>query len=134
MTSRKRNGLLLLTTLATLGASGTASAAATAERGTVVARGHANKVVVAGPVAVHVYSQFAGGAIYTAPNRTGTDRDCAAAAGPVTALASDRVAELSVGQGQVACVSTSVHGSFELVWHAVGRPAQTATLLAKAGR
>ncbi|HXJ21882.1 MAG TPA: hypothetical protein VMT03_16780 [Polyangia bacterium] len=134
MTSRKRNGLLLLTTLATLGASGTASAAAAADRGTVVARGHANKVVVAGPAAVHVYSQFAGGAIYTAPSRTGTDRDCAGAAGPAIALATDRVAVVSVGPGQVACLSTSARGSFELVWHAVGRPAPTATLLAKAGR
>ncbi|HXJ21885.1 MAG TPA: hypothetical protein VMT03_16795 [Polyangia bacterium] len=144
MTSTKRNGLSNLTcklaglavlALGTLAASGSATAAGTVnDRGTVVARGQSSKVVVAGPVALHVYSQSSGGAIYTVPSVTGTDKDCSGAAGPVTPIAAETVAHISVGEGRVACVSTSTRGAFELVWHATERPAPTAIFLAKADR
>jgi len=38
-----------------------------------------------------------------------------------------------VGEGQVACLSTTTKGSFELLWHAVSQPAPV-VVLAKAGR
>ena len=145
MTSTKRNGLSNLTcklaglavlALGTLATSGSATAAGTvADRGTVVARGQSSKVPVAGPVALHVYAQSSGGEIYTVPSVTGTDKDCAGtAAGPMTPIAAETVAHISVGDGQVACVSTSTRGAVELVWHAVERPAPTAIFLAKADR
>jgi hypothetical protein len=140
MTSTKRTGLSILTcnlaglavlALVTLGTSGTAAAAGkTADRGTVVARAQSSKVVVAGPVALHVYSQSSGGAIYTVPARTGTDQDCAAA-GTLTPIAADTVAHISVGEGEIACASTSARGAVEMVWHAVERPAPAPLMLAR---
>jgi hypothetical protein len=142
MTSSKRNALLLATTklaglaVFTLGILGgsRAIAAGPAERGSLVTQGASGKVVAAGPIALHVYSQSRGGSVYTVPARTGTDQDCAAPAGTVTPIAADQVAHVSVREGQVACVSTSARGAFELVWHAAGRPAPQATLLANAAR
>ncbi len=119
--------------LATLGGTGIASAkSANSERGVVEARGPVAKVVAAGPIALHAYSQFAGGSLYTAPAVTGTDRDCQ---GPSagTPLEADRVATFVVGSGQVACLETTTKGSFELLWHAVSEPA-TVVVMAKAGR
>jgi hypothetical protein len=141
MTSTKRNGLsnlsiklagLAVLALGTLASTGSAAAAGAADRGTVVARGQASKAVVAGPVALHVYSQSSGGAIYTVPAKTGTDADCAAAAGPVTLIAAETVAHISVGEGQLACLSTSARKGTEVVWHAVERPAPAPIFLASA--
>jgi hypothetical protein len=138
MTSSKRfpftskiAGFVALT-LTTLGATGIASAKnARGERGIVEARGPVVKVVAAGPIALHTYSQFAGGALYAAPALTGTERDCkgSSASTPVVA---DQVATFVVGEGQVACLETTTKGSFELLWHAVSQPAPV-VVLAKAG-
>jgi hypothetical protein len=92
-------------------------------RGTVFAAGPTVKVVTAGPVVFHGYSGFPGGAIFLAPAVTGTDADCIATAGQGalvrTALPVDRVAEISVGPGQVACLVTETKRPFELLWHAL---------------
>jgi hypothetical protein len=120
--------------LASFGGTGIASArGANNERGIVEARGPVAKVVAAGPIALHAYSQFAGGALYTAPAVTGTDRDCQGSSAATTPVQADRVATFTVGEGQVACLETTTTGSFELLWHAVSLPAPV-VVLAKAGR
>lgn len=144
MTSRKRSALPLVTTkiaglamlaLASLGGPGAASARPSSDYGTIAFRGASSKMLVAGAATVHVYSQFNGGQVYTAPARTGTDLDChGPAAGSLTAVPADRVVNVAVGDGQVACVSAAGRGAFELVWHAVGRPARTFPVLASVGR
>lgn len=144
MTSIKRPGFSPLTTklvgfvalaLATFGGTGIASARSGGiERGTVVARGPVAKVVVEGPIALHAYSEFAGGSLYTARAITGTDRDCKGSSTGTTAVQADRIATFTVGEGQVACLSTTTKGSFELLWHAVSQPVPASVVLAKAGR
>ena len=120
--------------LASFGGTGIASARGTGgQRGIVDARGAGAKVVAAGPIALHAYSQFAGGSLYTAPAVTGTDRDCQASSGTATPVQADRISTFAVGEGQVACLATTTKGSFELLWHAVSQPAPV-VVLAKAGR
>jgi hypothetical protein len=120
--------------LASLGGTGIASARGTGgQRGIVEARGAGAKVVVAGPIALHAYSQFAGGSLYTAPAVTGTDRDCKRSSGGSTMVKADRISSFAVPAGQVVCLETTNKGSFELLWHAVGQPAPV-VVLAKAGR
>jgi len=99
------------------------AAVRTDRRGTVVATGHVVKAVTAGPALVHGYSDIAGGTLFLARAVTGTDADCSAAlanhdAGVRTPLVADRVAQVSVGAGQIACLVTDTHRSFELLWHA----------------
>jgi hypothetical protein len=109
-------------------------------RGTVEVAGHTVKAVTAGPVLLHGYAAFSGGALFVAPRRTGTDADCATAladhdARPV-ALAADRMAYVPVGAGQVACLVTDARRPFELLWHAfetADHPQQTLLANAKTG-
>ena len=121
-------------TLVTLGGTGIASARSlNSERGIVEARGPVAKVVAMGPVAFHAYSEFAGGSLYTAPAVTGTDRDCKGSSASTTPVQADRIATFAVGEGQVACLSTTTKGSFELLWHAVSQPVPV-VVIAKNGR
>ena len=92
-------------------------------RGAVQVRGRAVKAVTMGPVLVHGYSGFAGGALFVAPVVAGTDADCAAALANhadvrATTLIADRMAYIQVGAGQMACLVTETPRSFELLWHA----------------
>ena len=130
--STKIVGLVALA-LASFGGMGIAATrSANAERGIIEARGTVAKVVAVGPIALHAYSQFAGGSLYTAPAVTGTDRDCQGSAS-ATPLLADRIATFAVGEGQVTCLETTTTGSFELLWHAVSQPVP-AVVVAKAGR
>jgi hypothetical protein len=100
----------------------TLKAHAADRRGAVAVSGPTVKVVTAGPVLLHGYSGFSGGALFLAQKQTGTDADCAAAlarpgARPV-ALVADRVAYVPVAVGQVACLVTDTRRPFELLWHA----------------
>ena len=105
--------------LLSLGARGLALASGAQTRhGTVEARGPVAKVVAVGPIALHAYSQDAGGSLYAAPAITGTDRDCQVPAS-ATPVAADRVATFEVSEKQVACLKTATSGTFELLWHAV---------------
>jgi hypothetical protein len=92
------------------------------KRGAIEVTGHAVKAVTTGPVLVHGYSGFSGGAIFVAPAVAGTDADCAAAlanhAARPTPLVADRMAYVPVGAGQVACLVTDMNRPFELLWHA----------------
>jgi hypothetical protein len=125
-------GLVALA-LASFGRTGIAAArSANAEHGIVETRGLVTKVVAVGPIALHAYSQFAGGSLYTAPAVTGTDPDCQGSAS-ATSLGADRITAFAVGGGQVACLKTTTKGSFELLWHAVSQPVP-AVDVAKAGR
>src|SRR5882724_11814887 len=79
---------------------------AAAERGDVLVAGPSVKAVVAGPTAIHAYSAFSGGSMYTAPVVSGTDADCQArtANGARSDLPADSVVNFTVGAGQVACL------------------------------
>jgi hypothetical protein len=92
-------------------------------RGEVAVRGPSVRVVVAGPVAIHAYSEFPGGSIYSAPAVTRTDKDCQLGAGanaPVLkTVQADRITSYSAREGQVVCLATDIKGSFGLAWHAV---------------
>jgi len=61
--------------------------------------------------------------LYAAPAVTGTDQDCNQRERIDEALARNKVAAdrrvvLSLNAGEVACLVTENHGSFELLWHA----------------
>src|SRR5882724_316856 len=86
-------------------------------RGDVVGAGPSVKLVVVGPADIHAYSAFAGGAIYTVPAVSGSDRDCGSTRAGLTTLEPDRVHALRVEAGQVACLAIVKKGSFELMWH-----------------
>jgi hypothetical protein len=88
-------------------------------RGQVSVKGAAVKSVVVGPVAIHAYSAFSGGALYAVKAVTGTDADCQGQAeGARAELRADGIVNFTVGAGQVACLATSTTRSFELLWHA----------------
>lgn len=86
--------------VASFGRTGIAAArSANAEHGIVETRGLVTKVVAVGPIALHAYSQFAGGSLYTAPAVTGTDPDCQGSAS-ATPLGADRITAFAVGEGR----------------------------------
>jgi hypothetical protein len=100
-----------------------ANAHAADKRGVVDVTGHAVKAVATGPVLVHGYTGFSGGAIFVAPVVAGTDADCADAlthnvGGRHMPLLADRVTYIPVAAGQVACLVTDTRRPFELLWHA----------------
>jgi hypothetical protein len=114
-----------------------ANAHAADKRGAVEVTGRAVTAVTAGPVLVHGYSGYSGGAIFVAPVVAGTDADCAAALANhsvrPTPLVADRMAYVPVGAGQVACLVTDTQRPFELLWHAFATDgAQTYMASAKA--
>lgn len=89
-------------------------------RGAVHLGGPGQKAVVVGPAAIHVYSGFAGGVVYTVPAVAGADEDCRApgtAASAPMQLRADRVLPVAVGAGEVACLATDTPRNFELLWH-----------------
>ena len=121
--------ILSLVSFLFLGLAGAANAGeGAATRGQVQVPATAAKAVVAGPAAIHAYSEFSGAKLYVVEAVTGTDSDCQAAASKAgaTALAADRVETLTVGSGQVACVASTGPRTVELLWHAQkGAPAPT---------
>jgi hypothetical protein len=105
---------------------GFAAIAHAGERGQVQVPASAAKVVVVGPTAISAYSEFSGAKLFVAAAVTGTDRDCQTGAqtSPGSALAADKMATLSVGAGQVACVVATSERNIELLWKAQkGAPA-----------
>jgi hypothetical protein len=118
--------------LSSFGGTGSAAAgSANAQRGSIHARDSVDKMVVVGPIALHAYSQSAGGSLYTAPAVTGTDRDCQGSVS-ATPVQADRIATFTVGVGQVACLKTPAKASFELLWHSISQPVPS-VVTAKAG-
>jgi hypothetical protein len=89
-------------------------------RGQVQVPASAAKAVVAGPTAIHAYSLFSGAKLFVVDAVTGTDRDCQAGAAKAgaPALAADRVEQLTVRAGQLACVASTGDRQVELLWHA----------------
>jgi hypothetical protein len=116
----KTSSILSLVSFIALGFAGVAHAGdGAARRGQVNVQAAASKAVVAGPVAVKVYSGFSGAKVFVADATSGTDVDCAAGASRTgTALIADRVETITVGAGQVACVATTGERKVELLWHA----------------
>jgi hypothetical protein len=131
--------LALASALFTFAPHTSAHAAAGADRrGTVDVVGRTVRAVTTGPALLHGYSGFSGGTIFVVPAVAGTDADCAAALAnsggirPVP-LAADRVAHVTVGAGQLACLVTDTRRPFELLWHTFPLTSSD-TLLASAKR
>jgi hypothetical protein len=110
--------ILSLVSFLSLSIAGVAHAGeGSARKGQVNVQAAAAKAVVAGPAVVKVYSGFPGAKVFVTDAGSGKDADCAAAAGRATgtALTADRVELVSVGAGQIACVTGD--RSVELLWH-----------------
>jgi hypothetical protein len=127
---------MILALVSALSITGAARAAAAQEtsaptRGTVAVKAQSAKAVVAGPVAIHAYSEYSGAKLFVVAAVSGTDADCAGARqGGATSLAADRAQTLSVGAGQLACVETSAARGSELLWHAQAERVAASVLLA----
>jgi hypothetical protein len=129
----KTTSILSLASILFLGLAGVANAGeGAARRGQVNVQASASKAVVAGPVVAKVYSGFSGAKVFVADATSGTDADCAAAAGRATGttLTRDRIELVSVGVGQVACVASTGQKSVELLW-AVQSTTPASTMIAK---
>jgi hypothetical protein len=111
--------ILSLVSFLALGFAGVAHAGdGAARRGQVNVQASASKAVVAGPAVVKVYSQFSGASVFVTAAVSGTDADCAAAGRPTgTGLTADRVEQVSVAAGQIACVASTGAKTVELLWH-----------------
>jgi hypothetical protein len=98
------------------------------QRGSVVMSPDSVKAFAAGPAVVRAYSLDGGGRVFVAPAKSGTDADCAGGAEhatSVTAIAVNRRNVVTLAPGQVACVATSSHRKYEIMWHA--RPTTTSS-------
>jgi hypothetical protein len=131
----KTNTMILSLVSALSIAAGTAGAAHAQEtsvptRGAVQVQARAAKAVVAGPVAIHAYSEFSGATVFVVPSVSGTDADCAGMRQSATRLAADHAQTLSVGAGQLACVETAAARGSELLWHAQAVRAAAPVLIA----
>jgi len=123
-TTTKTASILSLVSFLVLGLAGAAHAGeGAARRGQVNLPAAATQAVVAGPAVVKVYSGFSGANVFVA------DGDCATGAGRAAGapLQADRVATVTVGAGQVACVASTGERSIELLWRA--QPSTSATAL-----
>ena len=89
-----------------------------AQHGSVLVEVGSAKAAVAGPIAIHAYSEFSGAKLFIVPAVSGTDRDCTMGASLGMIVAADKVATLTVRAGQLACVSTTSARATELLWHA----------------
>jgi hypothetical protein len=130
----KSTSILALVSFIALGFAGVAHAGeGAARRGQVNVQAAATKAVVAGPVAVKVYSGFSGAKVFVTDAKSGTDADCAAGSGrgPSTALTADRIETITVSVGQVACVASTGARKIELLWHAQPTSASTALVATK---
>jgi len=126
-TTTKTASMLSLVSFLVLGLAGAAHAGeGAARRGQVNLPAAATQAVVAGPAVVKVYSGFSGANVFVA------DGDCATGAGRAAGapLQADRVATVTVGAGQVACVASTGAHTIDLLWHAVASTPST-TLVAK---
>jgi hypothetical protein len=112
--------LALVSALSLAGTAGVAQAqeASSPTRGSVAVQAQVAKAIVAGPVAIHAYSQFSGATVFVVAATTGTDKDCAGARQGAASLAADRAQTLTVAAGQLACVETNATRGSELLWHA----------------
>ena len=132
----KTNSMILALVSALSLSAGTARVAHAQEtskptRGSVQVGGQVAKAVVAGPVAIHAYSEFSGATLFVVAALSGTDADCAGARkGAGTSLAADRAQTLVVGAGQLACVETTAARGSELLWHAQADRAAAPVLVA----
>ena len=109
--------LTLVSALTFCGAVARAGEAAP-QRGEVLVDGPSVKALVVGPMAIHAYSGFSGGALYIVPAVTGTDVDCQGhvADRAATELHADVLVSFNVPAGRVACLVTN--RQLEVLWHA----------------
>ena len=126
---------MILALVSALSITGAARAAAAQEtsaptRGTVAVKAQSAKAVVAGPVAIHAYSEYSGAKLFVVAAVSGTDADCAGARKGTTSLPADRAQTLTLGAGQLACVETTAARGSELLWHASADRAAAPVMLA----
>jgi hypothetical protein len=124
--------LSLVSALSLAGTAGVAQAqeASAPTRGSVEVRAQAPKAVVAGPIAIHAYSEFSGARMFVVSAVTGTDKDCGGARRSGSALTADRAQTLTVGTGELACVETVAARGSEILWHAQAERASAPVMLA----
>ena len=127
----KKLSTLMVLSVFTLGSLAAQAAGTAPQRGEVTVSGPAVRAVVAGPIALHAYSGFSGGAMYAARAVTGTDADCRGQAieGTRAVLPADGVVDFRVAPGQVACLETT--RGFDLLWHAQRDDAASSVMLAR---
>lgn len=124
--------ILSLVSFLSLGFAGVAHAGeGAARRGQVNVQAAAAKAVVAGPTVVKMYSGFSGAKLFVADATSGTDADCATSRAAGTTLQADRIATVSVGAGQIACVASTGERKIELLWHAQPGPSASALVAQK---
>jgi hypothetical protein len=115
---------------------GCANAGGFSQHGSVEMRGPTVRAFALGPAVVHAYAPTSGGRLFTIDAVGSPDAACAAALAQgrdAVSLPGDRVDELTLAPGKVACVAANTRGDYELVWHA--RAAESAaTQLAMAKR
>jgi hypothetical protein len=108
---------------------GCASSGGFSQRGALEMKGDTVKAFAVGPAVVHAYAQFSGGRLFVKDAAGSGDAACAAALAQGRAavpLPGDKVDELTVGSGKVACVVSNPRGHYELLWHA--RPTEQGTV------
>ncbi|HXJ20823.1 MAG TPA: hypothetical protein VMT03_11380 [Polyangia bacterium] len=114
---------------------GCANAGGFSQHGAVELRGPTVRAFAVGPAVVHAYAPTAGGRLFTTDAVGSPDAACAAALAQgrnAEPLPGDKVDELTLAAGKVACVAADTRGPYELVWHARAvEPATTQLVLAK---
>src|SRR5437763_4336514 len=111
--------ILSLLSFLSFGFAGVAHAGEGAARRGQVNVQAAARAVVAGPAVVKMYSGFSGAQVFVAAAASGTDADCAAAGRTQrTTLPADHVQTVTVGAGQVACVTSTGERKIEQLWQA----------------
>jgi hypothetical protein len=105
------------------------------QHGAVEMRGPTVRAFAVGPAVVHAYAPTAGGRIFTTDAVGSADAACASALAEgrdAVALPGDKVDELTVAAGKVACIAANTRGAYELVWHArADEPVTTQIAMAK---
>jgi hypothetical protein len=131
MSTLTRILMLLVAVTGACGATHVEAGGERAMRGVVDADGPSVRAVTAGPVVIHAFSEFRGGAMFTAPATTGTDADCATAHAGRSVheepIAPDRRLVVVAAAGETVCLATSTTTRFELLWHAVRAPREQAS-------
>jgi len=98
------------------------------QHGAVEMKGPTVRAFAVGPAVVHAYAPTSGGRLFTTDAVGSPDAACASALArgrDAVSLPGDRVDELTLAPGKVACVAANTRGDYELLWHA--RAAESAT-------
>jgi hypothetical protein len=112
---------MLMVGLAGLG--GCASSGVAQQHGSIVMAPHSVRAIATGPAELRAYTLDGGGRVFVVDAKTGTDADCVDGARGTreATVAVDRRNVVTLASGQLACVASSGHHDYELLWRS--RPA-----------